>query len=339
MPKITVLMAAYNAESFLREAIDSVLAQTVADFEFLIFEDCSTDTTRQILKSYQDPRIKLHLNDTNQGLTKNLIRGMDLAQGEYVARMDADDVCMANRFEQQLKYFETHSEVSVLGSAVTFFDGKGDEFVGYQPTEHDEIKVTLLLGFTMLHPSVMMRKADMDQYGLNYDPEFVVSQDHDLWTRSIGKLRFANVAEPLLKMREHGGKITHTRKPKQQELSSIIRRRQLDELEVQYSQEELSAFNLGGSDISTITMEQIHALESVYLKIIKGNRLNARYEQRILQRRVAAQFRGICRQLLIEGSRVGRLFWRSGLRKYDSLTIIEYVKMVYRTLLFKQKSK
>jgi glycosyltransferase involved in cell wall biosynthesis len=118
-PRITVLMSVYNAQLFIAEAVESVLNQIFKDFEFLIFEDKSTDSSLEILRSYSDPRIRLIANEHNQGLTKNLASGMRIARGEFVARMDADDVCVPNRLETQLAYLEEHPEISVLGSAVT----------------------------------------------------------------------------------------------------------------------------------------------------------------------------------------------------------------------------
>lgn len=332
-PKISVLMAAYNAEPFLREAIDSVLNQSFQDFEFLIFEDCSQDATLEIIQSYDDPRLRVIINETNQGLTKCLIYGMELAKGEYVARMDADDVCMTNRFERQLAYFSTHPEVSVLGSAVTFFDGKGYEFVGYQPETHDEIKVALFLGFTMLHPSVMMRKADMDKFGLNYNPEFVVSQDHDLWTRAVRKLRFANFGEPLLNMREHSSKIGSTRKPEQVTLSNRSRKYQLDELGVFYSPEEFYAFNMAAGMPEQFDETSLLNLESIFLKVIQANRDIGIYVQSILEKAVAARFRSICRNLLLGGTATGSVYWKSQLRSYDAPTLREKIGLLYRSIL------
>src|SRR5882762_8361511 len=103
-PQVTVLMSAYNAERHLAEAVDSVLAQTFHDFEFLIFEDGSTDSTPIILDRYSDPRIRLVENGTNLGLTRNLAQGMQTARGDFVARMDADDISMPHRLASQLNY-------------------------------------------------------------------------------------------------------------------------------------------------------------------------------------------------------------------------------------------
>jgi len=110
-PKVTVLMSAYNAERYVAEAVDSVLAQTFPDFEFLIFEDASTDGTREILRRYADPRIRLVENETNLGLTRNLERGMLMARGESVARMDADDISMPERWARQFEYLGVHPEI------------------------------------------------------------------------------------------------------------------------------------------------------------------------------------------------------------------------------------
>ena len=210
-PKVTVLMSAFNAEVFLREAIDSVLCQTLADFAFIVFDDKSSDHTLQILKDCHDRRLILVSNSENQGLTKNLVRGMGMAQGTYVARMDADDVCLPSRLQRQVDYLEQHPEISVLGSSVMFFDEHSHEIIGSQPENHEAIQCELLYGFTMLHPSVMMRRADLERHGLNYDPHFIYSQDHDLWTRASRVLKFANLNKPLLKMREHGAKIGRDR--------------------------------------------------------------------------------------------------------------------------------
>ena len=242
-PIVTVLMSAYNTEEFVAEAVESVLQQSFREFELLIFDDKSTDSSLNILQSFKDPRIRLVKNDENLGLTRNLIQGMHMARGEFVARMDADDICLPHRLAVQVSYMKKHSDISVLGSAVTFFDESGWEFIAHQPTEHDDIKCTLFFGFTMLHPSVMIRKSDFEKHGLNYDPAFRFSQDHDLWTRAIHKLRFANIYEPLLRMREHGGKIGKTQKPQQQVLSDSIRGRQLEELQLKCTPKELEVFS------------------------------------------------------------------------------------------------
>lgn len=330
-PKITVLMAAYNAERYLREAVDSVLQQSFRDFEFIVFDDKSTDGSLEILKAYHDPRLIIIENAQNQGLTKNLVKGMELARGDYVARMDADDVCLPHRLQTQVAFLDQNADVSVVGSAVIFFDGAGYKFVGHQPLSHDEIKCELLYGFTMLHPSVMMRKADLARHGLNYDPHFVCSQDHDLWVRAIRCLRFANLHEPLLKMRDHPMKIGRTRRPKQEEMSNETRKRQLDELGVHYNADELRAFNQAAGGFAPKEEADLRHYEAILLKIFRVNRERAIFDQATLQSFGARRFRAWCRDGLIRRLKWGRYYWHSDIRSYDYASPREICGLLYRS--------
>ncbi len=332
-PKVTVLMSAYNAERYVAEAVDSVLAQTFSDLEFLIFEDASTDRTREILRGYSDPRIRLVENYANLGLTRNLQRGMLMARGEFVARMDADDVCMPQRLARQFDYLGTHPEIAVLGSAVTFFGEGRDPFFGYQPLEHDEIKCALLYGFTMLHPTVMIRKAAFEANDLNYDTAFPVSQDHDLWVRAIRKVGFANLRDPLLDLRVHSGKIGATQDALQKEHSDEVRRRQLVELGVTATTQEIRALGEHTALATAWTKSDLKSFESVLLKIIAANSTALAFNHNVLRRMGANSFRGTCRQLLIARNDVGRLYWQSPLRQYVTPSSRQSLGMIVRTLL------
>ena len=119
--RITVLMSVYNGERYLKEAIESILNQTYKDFEFVIYDDCSTDNTPEIIESYSDSRIVYRRNSVNQGLTRNLADGVSRSAADYIARMDADDIAYPERLERQLEWMEHHPEVTVLGSPVSFF--------------------------------------------------------------------------------------------------------------------------------------------------------------------------------------------------------------------------
>lgn len=115
MPKISVVMPAYNAEKYIGEAIESILNQTFKDFEFIIINDGSVDHTKEIIREYNDPRIVLLENDKNRGIVLSLNKGLDAATGKYIARMDADDIALKNRFERQVEYLDEHKDIGVLG--------------------------------------------------------------------------------------------------------------------------------------------------------------------------------------------------------------------------------
>jgi hypothetical protein len=326
-------MSAYNAERYIAEAVDSVLAQSLRNFEFLIFEDASTDRTREILRSYSDPRIRLVEISNNLGLTRNLERGMLMACGDFVARMDADDVCMPHRLARQVDYFHARPDVAVLGSAVTFFGEGRASFVCYQPLEHDEIKCELLFAFTMLHSSVMMRKCALDAHGLNYDVAFPVSQDHDLWVRAIRKLRFANLREPLVKMREHVSKVGRTRNTLQRELSDVVRSRQLQELGVQASEREFRALAEHEGMTGAWTEQDCEAFDSLLTKVFEANREKRLFCHSELVRCGTRRFRGTCRQLLMAGNSAGRYYWRSAARLLGTTTLRQRLGLRVRSIL------
>ena len=159
MPKVTVLMSVYNGEKHLREAIDSILNQTFGDFEFLIINDGSTDRTADILQSYQDSRIKIIHNEKNIGLTKSLNKGLKLAKGEYLARMDADDISYPNRLEVQYEYMEKNPNVGIVGSWNDVIDDIGNT-IGFWKCNYSSEEIYYILNFRncLTHCSVLFKK-------------------------------------------------------------------------------------------------------------------------------------------------------------------------------------
>ncbi len=203
-PIVSVLMAVYNGEKYLREAVDSILNQTFSDYEFIIVNDGSTDGTSAILENYarRDTRIRLVCNEKNLGLTVSLNKGLKLANGEFVARMDSDDISMPERFEKQVSYLRTHKECLAVGSRIISIDADGDPICREQQgSSHEEIEKMLLRGCGgMAHPAVMFRRETIAALG-GYREQFRAAQDVDLWLRLAERGRLANLQECLLKYR------------------------------------------------------------------------------------------------------------------------------------------
>jgi len=201
MPRVSVVMAVYNGERFLRQAIDSILSQTYADFEFIVINDGSTDGTAEILNSYADRRLRV-LTQPNMGLVKSLNRGIAMAGGDYIARMDADDISLPQRLELQAKWLDGHPQTAVLGTANLVID-ENDRPIGRHshPTRSVAIEHALLDGFCPLcHGSVMFRKACFDQVG-GYRERFRHAEDYDLWLRIIERHRTRNLPDLLYQYR------------------------------------------------------------------------------------------------------------------------------------------
>jgi len=215
-------MSVYNGETFLREAVESILNQTFREFEFIIVNDGSTDGSVAMLDSYQinDKRLKVY-HQENKGLIESLNRGCVLARGKYIARMDADDIALRDRLTRQIDFMETHLEVGVVGSAIETINTLGDTVSReYYPVTDQEIKLFLRRGTcSLVHPTVLIRKNVFDASG-GYRKVVVDAEDFDLWLRIADFGKFANIKMPLLKYRRHLGQVS-VRKFRQQVLSNI----------------------------------------------------------------------------------------------------------------------
>lgn len=211
-PTISVLMPVYNAERYVAQAVQSILDQTFRDFEVLIIDDGSTDRSLEILKRYEasDPRIRL-ISRPNTGYVVALNEMLDLAHGEFIARMDADDVCLPDRFEKQLDWFERNPNGLATGSWVLVIDPEGDPLMVWRsPVNHKAIDDAHLsgVGGTIAHPSSMMRANALRRID-GYNVEMQPAEDLDLFLRlgEIGEL--GNVPEVLLKYRHHLSSVSH----------------------------------------------------------------------------------------------------------------------------------
>lgn len=209
MARVSVLTSVYNGEKYLKEAIESILSQTFSDFEFIIVNDNSTDSSLEIIKSFKDDRINLVENKENLGLTKSLNKGLKLAKGDYIARMDADDISEPTRFEKQVKVLEENPEYTVVGSNMVLINENGEilEDMIYPQTPEENLG-NIFFANTIVHSSAMFRREFVLKLG-GYNEEYKKSQDYDLWLSIIengGQLY--NIQEYLLKYRTHSDSIT-----------------------------------------------------------------------------------------------------------------------------------
>lgn len=220
-PLISVVMPVYNARRYLAEAIESVLAQTLDDFEFICVDDGSTDGSSAILSDYarRDARVRI-VSRPNTGVWKALNDGIEASRGKLIARMDADDVSLPQRFEKQVAFLDAHPEVVAVGCPVLIIDADGAPLreMPHPPRlTHDEIDSAHLTGGgqVFFHPTLLFRRDALEQVGLYRN--WPAAQDLDLFLRlaEIGKL--ANIPDVLLKYRQHMGSVGHAKMAKQLE--------------------------------------------------------------------------------------------------------------------------
>lgn len=201
-PKVSVIMSVYNGEKYLREAIESILNQTFTDFEFIIVIDPSIDNSLEIIQSYDDERIKIINNEKNIGLTKSLNKALKIAKGEYIARQDADDISLPNRFEEQITYLERYLEVALLGTSAYKIDENGKIIEKFTALAKPTIK-DLFKSNQFYHGSVMLRKGIINELG-DYNELITYPQDYELWLRIAKHYKVANLTQLLYKWRFHG---------------------------------------------------------------------------------------------------------------------------------------
>lgn len=199
-PKVSVLMPVYNAIPFLEGAVESILTQSFKDFELIIVDDGSSDGSYALLEEYlkRDPRVQIIRNPKNMGIVYSLNSGISLCRGDYIARMDADDISLRDRIRLQFAVMETDKEIAALGTALTYIDSSGRELgvIRDCPLGNPNLSQTPLL-----HPTVMLRKAVLERYGLRYLEKYRYAEDYYLWLQlgRVGKLSAIN--EVLLKYR------------------------------------------------------------------------------------------------------------------------------------------
>lgn len=193
-------------ESYLRGAIESILNQTFSDFEFLILDDCPYDNREEIVKSYHDPRIKYLKNDKNLGITPSRNKLIDLAEGEYLAVMDHDDISLPTRFEKQVAYLDAHKNVGVVGCLAEQFP---EYAFFYYPETDEDIKARLTCYNGILHPASMIRKSVLNDYNIRYEEEYSPAEDQALWAALMEYTDFYNIQEVLFNYRSHQHNTTH----------------------------------------------------------------------------------------------------------------------------------
>lgn len=267
--KISVIMPAYNADKYIAEAIDSILGQTFGDFEFIILNDCSQDRTEEIILSYNDPRIVYVKNEENLGVARTLNKGLALARGEYIARIDADDSSRSERFEKQVAFLDNHPEVAVLGTASRSFDESGTLFHGYPTTDPEVLKIDFLFSCGICHPTVMLRRAVLEEYQLFYDHAFNKIEDYELWCRMLDLgCGITNLPDVLLDHRLHSGQVTHVYSVDMLEKLDRLHRWQLAQTGATFDSAEAESFLQFCLSIRGTRSVDYKALNSLLEKIL-----------------------------------------------------------------------
>lgn len=279
MPKLSILLPTYNCAQYISESINSILVQSFTNYELLVIDDGSTDDTESIVKSITDERICYIRNTKNQGIVYSLNKGLQLANGKYIARMDADDIITGNRFQVQYDFLEQNPQYGMVGSWYKVIGEKGNiKREVKSNTDPNFLRLGLAFANHFAHPTVMMR-ADIAKQ-LKYSEGFKHCEDHELWTRFAEVSKITNLPYFLLHVRSHVGS-TCALNQKELKISVMsLLSRELNKLQIHHSAEELmlhASVCFGLSPRLITNVEKKQALLKWYNKVFSSPALRKKY--------------------------------------------------------------
>lgn len=275
MPLITILMPSYNGGPYLKSCIDSVLNQSYTHFEFLIIDDGSTDNTFEIIKGYTDKRIRILLNKENKGITHSLNKGLKLANGKYIARIDADDIMLPNRLALQVEFLEQNPSYGMVGAWHEVIDAYGRVITRVQPNAvNEQLKLQLLFNNPFAHAAVTMRTELVRQF--KYDKKFAYCEDFDLWTKIASVAKTTNLPHYLLQYRVHSKNSSGNNSKVMRRNVMLLLSRELDKIHIFHSVDELAihmAISFGYGKVYFNSEEKIEKLKGWLNKLFSADEL------------------------------------------------------------------
>jgi len=278
-PFISIVMPVHNYGNYIKESIDSVLTQTMSDFELIIVNDGSTDDSSSLAHSYLDNRIKVIDFSENKGCYPARNAGMRVAAGKYICIMDADDVCLPDRLEKQYRFMEENLEFGLIGGAYQMFNGYHSIF---RETDNEIIKLLLLQYCYLLHPTCMVRASLVRKHNLYYDESYVYASDYDWQVRASSIFSITNINDPVLLYRRHGQQISSNKKSEQHNFANQIRINQLSFFGVEPTEAEKELHLAFIKDIKSDAFRE-NIIDQWIKRLLDGNRITRYYSQERLQ--------------------------------------------------------
>lgn len=331
-PIVSVLMPVYNCEKYISEAVQSIFNQTFIDFELIVIDDCSTDSTVEIIKKFSDKRIKLIQKPINTGYTNSLNMAILEAKGKYIARMDGDDIALPERFTKQVSFLEKNPDIILCGTSVRLL---GEKAIWMHPSCNDEIKVKLCFSTAFNHPTVMIKKEVLLVH--NYNKDFEPAEDYELWTRLVFVGKVANLNEVLLDYRIHSNQISNSKRKQQEDNIERCRFLMLERLGIDkyFTSEQITnAFNFS----SYRSYDNVEITLRIFDFILKSNSellvFNQNYLKKDLENKKIFLFRNFMKEV---GYRyIDKVFFLLKFISIKEFLIVLNFKKIIRKLTKKQ---
>jgi glycosyltransferase involved in cell wall biosynthesis len=331
--RVTVLMPVYNSEKYLKDAIESILSQTFGDFEFLIINDGSTDSSMQIVQSYNDKRIKLISNERNIGLPSTLNKGIELARGDYIVRMDSDDISLPIRIKRQVDFMDNNPEIGICGTWTKYIGVANypwKSLITKYPANHRAIKAKLLFYSSICHASIIMRKSLLEKFKLRFDTEDYGAEDFGFWQKCIPHLLLANIPEVLYFYRVVPGSITQSKNQRGYETVLNIIKLNAQKLGVGFTPKEILVVR---QYPISFTNESLIKFHSWLQDLQKANATKQVYPEPEFTQALSEQWFLACYLSSNLGIKIWFLFWRLSLNRVLKFDIKQMIKFILKCIM------
>lgn len=284
LPTISIVISVYNCEIYIREMLDSILSSTFKEWECILIDDASTDNTWDVIQSYVDKRIISFKNERQEGLTKNLNKGISKARGKYIVRVDGDDIVYPDRFEKQVRFMDNNPDILLSGCSMQYF-GKRYDIAKANISSDKELRVRLLFNPVIMHPTFIVRKEVLDKWNIRYNEKLRYAQDYDLLYQIIQYGRIANISDVLVKYRVHDAQISIEKKDEQKACANFTREKILELLDIELSDQEKDSWvKYCLSEYGEINDEDKQIILELQKNIIEKNQKILFFDEEILKK-------------------------------------------------------
>lgn len=324
-------MAVHNGEPYLPRAIDSILGQRFREFEFLIIDDASSDNSPAIVSSYLDERVRIIRNRKQLGLSRSLNKGIEMAKGEYIARMDHDDISLPDRLQRQSSFLDTHEDIDVVGSWAQTLELKPKTW--RYPTSDEDIRSEFVFNSSLVHSSVMLRKATFDKHQLRYDEIVTRAQDYELWTRAAPQVRFANLGSVMVQYRVHSLQVGNVFGKEQQSVAERVRLREIERLGIKATVGELKLHHQVSRWILPQGRADLENLERWLLRLRAANQSSSAFPRPAFERALERRWWAACRANAGLGLKAWRIYANSRIAKATNRAVLDKLQFWLKTLL------
>ena len=329
-PLCSVVMSVYNGEEYLKEAIDSILQQSYANFEFIIIDDASTDNSLEIIQSYNDPRIIIIQNNENLFLACSLNKGIRIAKGDYIVRMDADDVSMPERIMKQVSFMERNPQVGISGTC--------SEIIGYAAghgnySQDDQtIKFKLLHECHLMHPTLIIRKELIFDNDLFFNEQLRKNQDYELFIRAVDYTQYANLPDSLLQYRQTEANVKRD-SYNQQENVLAIQKKLFHKIGFEISNKQLELYKSIHNQSYLHSKEFLMEAFTLLDGIAQSNNKKQFFEPEKFKAYIADLFENVCRNVKGTGLLPFQLYLKSDLtQNYFRKSKILFILLIKNVL-------